>query len=147
MKKNERKKYCVVQLQYWYVTVFLWEQEQTKCKTTKSNLVNQWWLFSFLGTSYLHVCLCTISVPRSGHWMPWGWSYRPAHVRVLGIRSESSEKADSVLKHWVIPKPSGPVSFIGVTYKSGVKNYLQKNKGLNDSCIILLGWGLMMLET
>ena len=37
--------------------------------------------------------------------------------------AESSEKPDSVLKLLVIPKPSGLVSFIGVTYKSGVRSY------------------------
>lgn len=51
---------------------------------------------------------------------------------MLGIQGESLEKADSALNHWVIPKPSEKVSFIGGTYKNIGEGWLTEQEGLND---------------
>lgn len=101
---------------------------------------------------YRIFCLCTICVPsasrhRSGHWMPWNWGYiLSAHVRVLGIRIESSERADGTLNHWVNLKSSEPVSLIWGDLQLWGEGLLIDAQ-LNERCIILWGWWLTKLET
>lgn len=108
--------------------------------------------FIFVFSFRYHVCVTCMSlvlfVARGEHWMPWCLSYRlSTYVGVLGIQGESSERADSALNHWVIPKPSENVSFIGVTYENMGEGWLTEREGLSDNCITLWRWCPMKLET
>lgn len=99
-------------------------------------------IFVFFFSFRHHVCVTcmylVLSVARGEHWMPWCWGYRlSTHVGVLGIQGESSERADRALNHWVIPKPSEKMSFIGITYKNMGEEWLTEQEGLNDNCITL----------
>lgn len=98
-------------------------------------------------------CLCTTCVPstsrpRSGHWMPRNWGYiLSAHVRVLGIRIESSERVNGALNHWVNLKSSEPVSLIGVTYNCVGEKLLIDAQTTQWKVHHTVGWWLMKLET
>lgn len=103
-----------------------------------------WWtnVVSFSGILCVHVCLwamCVHNACRGRRGMdPLELRiHSDAHLRVLGMQSESSERANSTLSHQIISK-AHQWDLLGGLWV-WVKGYLQKHR-LIDICITL--WGL-----